>query len=225
MWTVKKFLLCSLFVVEAEVNLKAERPYMRVRLSDSATLDCCYITNLKSLELLWVMRVQDGNVTLGPKSVNASDLVKIEQRRESDGICGILSFKSVQLNDTGLYQCFLSSSEVHLFSHGTYMQVYKPLEKTVNFRESTKNKILIAEGILLLLCVLVPAAYLLYQSNRLTELKRKKVTKEDENIYQGLNLDYCGSTYDRIERSQTHSQYEDVCNVAEEEEEIHLEKP
>ncbi|XP_068616445.1 B-cell antigen receptor complex-associated protein alpha chain [Brachionichthys hirsutus] len=226
MWTVIKFLLCSLAVVEAqhEVNLKADRPYVRVRLGDSAALDCCYATNL-SLESIWVIRAQDVNVIRVPESVNASDLVTIGDRRESDTLCGTLSFKSVQLNDSGLYQCFLKSNEVHLFTHGTYMQVYKPLGKTINLSEKTKNRILAAEGILLLLFVLLPAASLLYQSKKLTELKRKKFTKEEENIYQGLNLDDCGSAYDPIERSQGRSQYQDVCAVAEEEEEIDLEKP
>lgn len=46
-------------------------------------------------------------------------------------------------------------------------------------------------------------------------------------IRQGLNLDECWSTYDQIERPQTHGQYQDVGNLKgeEEEEEIQLEKP
>lgn len=42
----------------------------------------------------------------------------------------------------------------------------EPLEKTINLYESTKNKILTAEGILLLLCVLLPATTLLCQVRR-----------------------------------------------------------
>nr|QPF15774.1 Cd79a protein [Chaunax abei] len=228
MWTVPNFLLCSFVVVRAqhEVNLKADRPYLRVQLSYSAALECCYTTNVESLELTWVMHVQASNTTLGPKNVKSSDLVTIGNRRESDAVCGTLSFKSVQLNDSGLYQCFLKSNKIYLFSHGTYLQVYRPLEKTINLSENTKNKILTAEGILLLLCVLLPAASLLYQSKRLNQLERKKGMREEENIYQGLNLDDCCSTYDQIERSQAHGPYQDVCNVVEaEEEEICLETP
>lgn len=46
----------------------------------------------------------------------------------------------------------------------------------------------------------------------------------DYVIHQGLNLEDCCTTYDQIERSQTQSQYQDVCNAMEEREEI-LEKP
>lgn len=42
----------------------------------------------------------------------------------------------------------------------------EPLEKTISLRESTKNKILTAEGILLLLCVIVPSASLIFQVRR-----------------------------------------------------------
>nr|QPF15780.1 Cd79a protein [Ceratias holboelli] len=227
MWTAPNFLLFSYVVARAqrEVNLKADRPYLRVPLSGSATLECCYTTNVESLELTWVMRVHARNTSLGPKNVTSSVLVTTGDRRESDAICRTLSLPSVQLNDSGLYQCFLKSNDIRLFSHGTYMQVYKPLEKTINLSEDTKNKILTAEGILLLLCVLLPATSLLYQSKRLNEVKRKKVMKEEENIYQGLHLDDSCATYDQIEHSQAHGLYQDVCNVVEEEEEIRLEKP
>nr|QPF15777.1 Cd79a protein [Diceratias pileatus] len=225
MWTVPNLLLCSFVVVRAqhEVNLKADRPYLRVQVGDSAALECCHTTNVESLELTWVIRVQARNTTLGPRNVKFSDLVTMGDRRESDTVCGTLALKSVQLSDSGLYQCFLKSKDIHLFSHGTYLHVYKPLEKIINLSENTKNKILTAEGLLLLLCVLLPATSLLYQSKRLNELERKKVAKEEENAYQGLNLDDRCSTYDQIE--QAHDPYQDVCNVAEEEEEIHLEQP
>ncbi|GLD72109.1 B-cell antigen receptor complex-associated protein alpha chain [Lates japonicus] len=119
----------------------------------------------------------------------------------------------------------LEGRNFQILSHGTYLQVYKPLEKTLNFSESTKNGILTAEGILLLLCVVLPSATLLCKSKKVHEIEKKKMKKEEENIYQGLNLDDCCTTYDQIERSQALGPYQDVCNIMEEEEEIQLEKP
>lgn len=44
------------------------------------------------------------------------------------------------------------------------------MEKTINLSESTKNKILTVEGVLLLLCVIIPSASLLLQ------VRKQKVT-------------------------------------------------
>ncbi|XP_070768719.1 B-cell antigen receptor complex-associated protein alpha chain [Enoplosus armatus] len=226
MGTVTNLLLCSFVVVFAlgEVSLEVDRPFLRVKLFEAAVLKCCYTTRV-SVDFTWARRVQPSNMTLGPDAVQFPDRATQGNTKVDEIFCGTLTFKSVELNDTGLYQCLLNGSDVHLFTHGTYLQVYKPIEKTINLSESTKNKILTAEGILLLLCVIVPSATLLCQSKRLNELEKKKVKREDENIYQGLNLDDCCATYDQIERSQAHGPYQDVCNIMEEEEEIQLEKP
>nr|WIM36843.1 Cd79a [Ogcocephalus cubifrons] len=227
MWTVTNLLLCSFVVVIAphEVTLKTDRPYLRVQLSGSAALECCCVTNVELLELTWVKHGQDGKILLEAENVTSSDLVTIGERRESDTVCGTLSFKAVGQSDSGLYQCLMKHSDSHLFSHGTYLQVYKPLGRMINLSENTKNRILTAEGILLFLCVLLPAIVLLYQSKRLNALERKREAKEEENIYQGLNLDVDDSTYEQIERSQEHDPYEDVSNVAGEEDMFDLEKP
>ncbi|XP_039973624.1 B-cell antigen receptor complex-associated protein alpha chain [Xiphias gladius] len=218
------YVLCSFVVgiAQSELTLKTDKPFLSVPLSHKAELECCYTTSSDSVSFSWVKIFQDVNKTFGTAAVNLSDQVTASK---SDAQCGILTFSSVQLNDSGLYCCKLNDSEIELISHGTYLQVYKPLDKTLNLSESTKNKILTAEGILLLLCVILPSATLLCKSKKIHELEKKKMKMEEENIYQGLNLDDCCTTYDQIERSQVHGPYQDVCNIMEEEEEIQLEKP
>lgn len=54
----------------------------------------------------------------------------------------------------------------HLFHLWPLSARLEPLEKIINLSESTKNKILTAEGFLLLLCVLLPAATLICQVRR-----------------------------------------------------------
>ncbi|XP_008288280.1 B-cell antigen receptor complex-associated protein alpha chain isoform X1 [Stegastes partitus] len=213
------FVLCSLAVgiTRTEVILKADRPYLRVLVSDVPQLFCCY--KGKPELVTWFKRRKSGNGTVSVQS----NRVLQNMPSEDDTLCSILTFAPVQVNDSGLYQCLLNSSKE--FTHGTYLHVYKPLEKTIDMTESTKNKILTAEGILLLLCVLVPSATLLFKSKTLHELQKKKEKKEEENIYQGLNLDDCCATYDQIERSQAMGQYQDVANIVEEGEEAQLEKP
>ncbi|XP_038566910.1 B-cell antigen receptor complex-associated protein alpha chain [Micropterus salmoides] len=221
MGTVVNFILCSIVVViaQGEVSLEADRPFLRVKLFETAILKCCYKSNVKNVT--WAKHKRNESIPILP----LSDSVTTNNTEDNGIFCGILTLKSARLNDTGFYWCVLIDGSILDYTHGTYLQVYEPLEKTISLRESTKNKILTAEGILLLLCVIVPSASLIFQSKRLSELEKKKVTKEEENIYQGLNLDDCCTTYDQIERSQAHGPYQDVCNIIEEEEEIQLEKP
>ncbi|KAF1388166.1 hypothetical protein PFLUV_G00087390 [Perca fluviatilis] len=219
MGTVTNLLLCSFVVgiAQNEITLEPDRPFLRIHVSQRAVLECCFRANV-SVNTTWIKH--PSNKTLAPHAVAFSG--REAKDHKINLFCGNLTFNAVQLNDSGLYQCLLNN---RLLSHGTYLQVYKPMEKTINLSESTKNKILTAEGVLLLLCVLVPSVTLLFQSKRLNELEKKKAKKEEENIYQGLNLDDCCSTYDQIERSQAHGPYQDVGNIKEEEEQIQLEKP
>ncbi|XP_068995124.1 B-cell antigen receptor complex-associated protein alpha chain [Embiotoca jacksoni] len=216
------FVLYSLVVniAQAEVILEADKPFERVRQFEATTLYCCYRSGTKNLT--WVRHVQK-NKNWTMDFMEQSNHAAIDFQQDSGKSCGKLTLKSVRLSDSGLYQCWLNNGQVQ--THGTYLQVFKPLRKTINLSESTKNKILTAEGFLLLLCVLVPCATLLSKSKRLHELEKKKAKREEENIYQGLNLDDCCAAYDQIERSQVRGQYQDVCNNMGEEEEVQLEKP
>ncbi|XP_068592581.1 B-cell antigen receptor complex-associated protein alpha chain [Cebidichthys violaceus] len=228
MGTITNILLCSFVVgiAQTTVILQPDRPFLKEQVNHAAELKCCYITSENSLKFHWIK--QDANKTMSTHFSRHTHAVVLSQRvikgniTDSGKSCGTLTFEPVELNDSGFYQCSLKDK---LVSHGTYLQVYKPMKKTINLSESTKNQILTAEGVLLLLCVLVPSSILLRKSKRLNEQKKKKAKKEEENIYQGLNLDDCWSTYDQIERSQAHGQYQDVGNIKEEEEQIQLEKP
>ncbi|KAM6935537.1 B-cell antigen receptor complex-associated protein alpha chain [Lycodopsis pacificus] len=224
MGRITNLLLCSFVVgiAQTTVVLEADRPFLKVQVQHTADLQCCY-TSKNSVTVHWIKQV--GNKTLSTHAVALSQRVTVESITVSGKPCGSLTFDPVQLNDTGFYQCLLKGNDFNRVSHGTYLQVYQPMKKTLNLSESTKNRILTAEGVLLLLCVLMPSVTLLFKSKRLHELEKKKAKKEEENIYQGLNLDDCSSAYDQIERSQAHGQYQDVGNIKDEEEQIQLEKP
>ncbi|CAM4701005.1 unnamed protein product [Leuciscus chuanchicus] len=208
-------------VEEEELKLEADEPYLRVAVDHNATVRCCYCWN-KSPNITWIVNDPPINGTILPRLVNQSDNVIHRKIDETDGVkCHSLDFKSIQLNYTGLYQCKLSHGSLHTFTHGTFLLVYKPLQKTLNLSESVKNSIITAEGVLLLLCVLIPGTMLLCKSKTLNELNRKK-GQEEENIYEGLNLDECNSAYHQIQRSNQQGPYQDVASCAED---IQLEKP
>ncbi|XP_029958779.1 B-cell antigen receptor complex-associated protein alpha chain [Salarias fasciatus] len=211
--------LCSLTVPAAlqNVPLDADKPFERSAVSQEITLKCCYGSDEP---VTWEKHVQGANRTVNVRFVENSDLVNISYVHTHSSRCGTLTLKSVQPNDTGLYRCLLNRTHIH--THGTYLQVYKPMKKTLNLSERTKNRILMAEGILLFLCVLVPSATILFKSKQQNEVEKKKSRKEEENIYQGLNLDECYATYDQIECTPAQGHYQDArtCN-----EDVDLEKP
>ncbi|XP_029307604.1 B-cell antigen receptor complex-associated protein alpha chain [Cottoperca gobio] len=225
MGTVANVLLCSFLVgvAQSKVTLEPDRAFLRVHVLHKAELECCYSTDEKSVKFTWVKRTANNN--LPPQLVQLSNHVTKGETQVLGKSCGNLTFNEVRLNDSGLYLCLLNGSHVDFLSHGTFLQVYKMMEKTINISETTKNTILTVEGFLLLLFVLLPSFLVLFKSKRLNELEKRKMKMEEENIYQGLNLDDCCSTYDQIERSQAHGPYQDVCNIREEEEEMELEKP
>ncbi|XP_005736228.1 B-cell antigen receptor complex-associated protein alpha chain [Pundamilia nyererei] len=216
------FVLSSLVVGFAwgELILEPDRPSLSVPVSENASLECCYKSQSGRVNVHWIHYYNKTQQLLFDKTAESQKDSKSEKI-----YCAQLNFPEVKLKDLGFYHCLLNDSGNTYYTHGTYLRVYKPMEKTINLRETTKNKILIAEGFLLLLCVMLPSAILLFKSKKLNELEKKKAKKEEENIYQGLNLDDCCATYDQIERSQAQGPYQDVGNIKEEEEEIQLEKP
>ncbi|XP_073178853.1 B-cell antigen receptor complex-associated protein alpha chain isoform X2 [Lepidochelys kempii] len=125
----------------------------------------------------------------------------------------ILSFHSARKSDIGLYFCQVQTDEAWGQSCGTYLRVRKPIPVPfLNMRESTKNQLITAEGILLLFCAVGPGIFLLFrrwENERL--LQSKKNEYEEENLYEGLNLDEC-SMYEDISRG-LHATYQDVANL------------
>ncbi|XP_051722346.1 B-cell antigen receptor complex-associated protein alpha chain isoform X2 [Ctenopharyngodon idella] len=201
------------------LKLEADVPFQRVPVTHEAAIRCCYRWEMEH-KVDWFKHVHAIKETES-KIINDSDTVKM-MKNETKGVkCNFLLLKSTQLNDTGLYQCKLHHSTLQTFTHGTFLQVYIPLQKSLNLSESVKNSIITAEGVLLLLFVLIPGIMLLCKSKTLNELSKKK-GREEENIYEGLNLDECNSAYHQIQRSSQQGPYQDVASCGED---IQLEKP
>ncbi|KAM6033153.1 B-cell antigen receptor complex-associated protein alpha chain isoform 2-T2 [Theristicus caerulescens] len=121
-----------------------------------------------------------------------------------------LTFLHLTHNDSGLYYCRVEAGWAAGQSCGTFLRVRDPtVVPFLNMKESTKNRIITAEGILLLLCAVGPSLFLLFRrwaNERL--LQSKKSAYEEENLYEGLNLDEC-SMYEDISRGLQPT-YQDV---------------
>ncbi|XP_060114161.1 B-cell antigen receptor complex-associated protein alpha chain [Heteronotia binoei] len=124
-----------------------------------------------------------------------------------------LTFEQAKTGDSGMYYCIVTSSQDSDQSCGTYLWVRRPHPTSfLNIRESVKNKIITAEGFLLLICAIGPGLFLLlrkrWENESLIQAKKKY---EEENLYEGLNLDEC-SMYEDISRG-LQATYQDIGNV------------
>uniref|UniRef100_A0A3B4B386 Ig-like domain-containing protein n=1 Tax=Periophthalmus magnuspinnatus TaxID=409849 RepID=A0A3B4B386_9GOBI len=174
-----QFSVSPFFSTIDTVTLEPDKPSLKVEVSYTARLECCYNTS-GSKEFLWIKSSKSANKNIVTHPL--PDAVTENKKGESGIHCGVLILRSTTLNDTGFYRCFLNASVV--FTHGTYLQVYnmpKPHD------ESVKNGILAAEGILLLLCVVLPSTTLLFKVILvlITQLEQCKIVC----IYVGSNED------------------------------------
>ncbi|XP_060756906.1 B-cell antigen receptor complex-associated protein alpha chain [Neoarius graeffei] len=198
-------------------------PGLRAAISQKAMIQCCYSCTCKP-DVMWIQIIM---VSQNSSEVNVVDLkngrAEIRQEEKSETLqCSNLMLKDLVLNDTGLYQCTLKESNKTVKTPGTYLQVYEPVIMILNIDERSKNSIITAEGVFLLLFVLLPGIVLICKSKGLNEVEKQK-GKDEENIYEGLNLDDCNSTYHQIQRSLVQGPYQDVINN--DDEDIQLEKP
>ncbi|XP_006900985.1 PREDICTED: B-cell antigen receptor complex-associated protein alpha chain isoform X1 [Elephantulus edwardii] len=124
---------------------------------------------------------------------------------------GELKISKVNKSHGGIYQCKVTNEKSTRSSCGTYLRVREPIPRPfLDMGEGTKNRIITAEGIILLFCAVVPGTLLLFRKRWQNEKFRVDIQDdyEDENLYEGLNLDDC-SMYEDISRG-LQGTYQDV---------------
>uniref|UniRef100_A0A674HJE5 Ig-like domain-containing protein n=1 Tax=Taeniopygia guttata TaxID=59729 RepID=A0A674HJE5_TAEGU len=78
-----------------------------------------------------------------------------------------LSFEPLERNHSGLYLCRVSSRNASAQSCGTFVRVLEPVPVPfLDLADATKNRILTAQGVLLLLCAAGPGLLLLFRVRR-----------------------------------------------------------
>ncbi|XP_055760142.1 B-cell antigen receptor complex-associated protein alpha chain isoform X2 [Salvelinus fontinalis] len=157
-----------------QVTLEPDRPSLRVQLSHTAHLRCCYSATRGAVETTWFISIQTVNGTSALQGVDRRDnrVTVDEGNLTAAGVmCHTLILKEARLNDSGLYQCFLNHSALRhsVYTYGTFLQVYRPMVKILDISESTKNRILTAEGMLLMVVVLLHGTMMLYEETQSTE--------------------------------------------------------
>lgn len=145
---------------------------------------------------------------------------------------GELSISTVNKSHIGMYRCRVEEKGFDgkvvdtQWSCGTYLRVREPVSRPfLDMGEGTKNNIITAEGIILLFCAVVPGTLLLFRK-RWQNMKFGMDAQddyEDENLYEGLNLDDC-SMYEDISRG-LQGTYQDVGSLHIGDGDVQLEKP
>ncbi|XP_054667301.1 B-cell antigen receptor complex-associated protein alpha chain isoform X2 [Grus americana] len=174
---------------------------------DHLSLECRFQAP-RDASVTWYHVCPHRNCSYHPTLVDASQDGRQLQREEGRAT---LTFLHLAHNDTGLYYCRVQANQAAGQSCGTFLWVRDPMAVPfLNIKESTKNRIITAEGILLLLCAVGPGLFLLFRKRWANErlLQMKKSALEEENLYEGLNLDEC-SMYEDISRGLQPT-YQDV---------------
>ncbi|XP_029433106.1 B-cell antigen receptor complex-associated protein alpha chain [Rhinatrema bivittatum] len=182
------------------------------RAGEDATLQCRFNASDK-VNVTWKRIQSQGNESRTINITAGEDLGVRITLTQTDRSAMVL-IRNVDRNDSGVYVCRVSGKKQSQSSCGTYLRILTQTpEAFLKLEESTKNKIITAEGILLLICAVVPGTILLFrkraENEKMQELK--KHLDEGENLYEGLNLDEC-SMYEDISRG-LQSTYQDVANL------------
>ncbi|KAF0878905.1 DMRTD factor, partial [Crocuta crocuta] len=196
-------------------------PSVTVSLGETVRLQCLHNSSRQdsSLNVTW-WRVLQGNATWPDIFWSYSKVPH-----------GELIISTVNKSHTGMYRCKVEEIFNHTVlnfqqSCGTYLRVREPVSRPfLDMGEGTKNNIITAEGIILLFCAVVPGTLLLFRK-RWQNLKFGVDVQddyEDENLYEGLNLDDC-SMYEDISRG-LQGTYQDVGSLHIGDGDVQLEKP
>ncbi|MEJ1285312.1 CD79A antigen (immunoglobulin-associated alpha) [Cricetulus griseus] len=175
-------------------------PSLTVNLGDEARLTCKHDAN-------------NPNVTwyYGDFQYNFNNSIPAVFLGPGQGPRGELVISNVNKSHRGIYRCHVEENNEAQFSCGTYLRVRKPVPRPfLDMGEGTKNRIITAEGIILLFCAVVPGTLLLFRKRWQNEKIGVDMPDdyEDENLYEGLNLDDC-SMYEDISRG-LQGTYQDV---------------
>ncbi|KAK1151840.1 B-cell antigen receptor complex-associated protein alpha chain [Acipenser oxyrinchus oxyrinchus] len=198
-------------LAKTAVEFTGEPHSLTAILGETITMTCSVHPKVKSTALRWVKLWKPAGNCTETTNVTGSDIVTISNNETA----GTLKMRALKRNDSGLYQCVLTEGADQQFSHGTYLRVIRPAPpKLLNMSEGAKNKLITAQGIILLLCVLLPGTVMLYQTKqrnmRNYEMKYNK--EEEENIYEGLNPEDF-SLYHDLTHTTVRNPYQDVGSV------------
>ncbi|XP_071656618.1 B-cell antigen receptor complex-associated protein alpha chain [Patagioenas fasciata] len=124
-----------------------------------------------------------------------------------------LEFPRPRPEHAGLYHCRVQAGGGAARSCGTFLRV-REAPAPPSLAGVTKSRVIAAQGVLLLLSAAGPGLLLLYRKRWANErlLQAKKSLCEEENLYEGLNLDEC-SMYEDISRGGAQPTYQDVGSV------------
>ncbi|XP_075045807.1 B-cell antigen receptor complex-associated protein alpha chain isoform X2 [Mixophyes fleayi] len=134
-----------------------------VHIGKEANIPCNFLnTSDEKVNITW-LRIQ----RITRKQNTTIYLTTVQQYLPDKAQMKVLKIDNVQKNDSGLYMCKVMVGNETYNSCGTYLRVKEPqFFLFFNIGEATKNRVITAEGVILLLCAIIPGTFLLYRRHR-----------------------------------------------------------
>lgn len=106
-----------------EVVLESDVAFKKALVSQTVQLTCCFTLKAKhtSLTYTWIKHFYDSEYAMNYTVLGDPN----KQSLPFHKTCGNLTLKSVDPTNSGFYQCRLTGIEPELYTHGTYLQVYR----------------------------------------------------------------------------------------------------
>ncbi|KAM9299451.1 B-cell antigen receptor complex-associated protein alpha chain [Gastrophryne carolinensis] len=190
------------------LEMKVVPTSISVYVGGNVKISCNFQTSGETVDISWIM-VYKNRTEKNKHVYYNNEITKLSDKTR------LLPISNAQKNMSGLYICRVTVNETNktFSSCGTYLRVIVPTAYLLNIGEATKNRIITAEGILLLLCAIIPGTFLLYKKRVENIASFSLKQTEGENLYEGLNLEDC-SMYEDISRG-LQATYEDVGTLRE----------
>ncbi|KAM4652627.1 B-cell antigen receptor complex-associated protein alpha chain [Discoglossus pictus] len=190
------------------LKMKWVSPSQIVNVGEEAKLECNFELNSSNdIKVTWLQMQQLGDES---KKIPVEESIAYTDGRIKDKE-RYLTIQRTQKNDSALYICKVTAEKQTKESCGTFLRVKDPGPFIfLKIGESTKNRVITVEGVILLLCAVIPGTFLLYKK-RWENLKVLSLKQPEENLYEGLNLEDC-SMYEDITRG-LQATYEDVGTI------------
>ncbi|XP_075695114.1 B-cell antigen receptor complex-associated protein alpha chain isoform X2 [Rhinoderma darwinii] len=159
-----------------------------VFLGEDTTIPCNFDREPnESVKVSWVLIYRIVNAT------NNMSFLQTIQKNVSHTTQN-LTIRNAKKHDSGLYRCSVTVGQETRNSCGTYLRVKEPASFLFfNVAEATKNRLITAEGIILLLCAIIPGTFLLYKRYQQADVN-KRIWEAYSTAGKAIHNDYTSLT-------------------------------
>ncbi|XP_062859521.1 B-cell antigen receptor complex-associated protein beta chain [Trichomycterus rosablanca] len=188
------FLTCSLMVLVnlsgAALKLQVQQKprYYGVKVGRQVGFICSNTGPLQdSLEVEWykVKAFEERTKVLSDRGHPFTNPRAIKNK-------GHLIINKVEAEDSGIYFCKINKT----WGFGTELQVFRRTDLSASeWRSNMKDMIIVLQGLLLVLCIVLPLVRFFTLENKEEVVYEEPV---EDHTYEGLEIEHCGDLYEDL---------------------------